>query len=222
MHDAPGQPDAPGELVVQVDGEIVTRRRCVALGLILRDPMRDLGQRLHALDDQPVVRCAFAHRCGRLDASEELRDELLVDELAVLRAGLGPDHEGGAVGARDQRDGRRARDEPHPCIDRPVDDDVVLVVDHPPAGILRGDRQRRRRDGLPGGDDGEDRPPWRVVGRGRVRAEGGVGDDVLLRVPADADRVEVEAHRVLLTVAGSPWLPFPVRRCGGAAPARRR
>jgi hypothetical protein len=47
-----------------------------------------------------------ALRC--LDAAEELRDVLLVQELAVLAARLRPDDEGRAVGTAEQGNRRRS------------------------------------------------------------------------------------------------------------------
>ena len=54
VHDAAGQPDRAGELVIDVDREVVTRGGRVADGLVLGDPVRELRVRV-GVDLEAVV-----------------------------------------------------------------------------------------------------------------------------------------------------------------------
>ena len=102
----PGEPDGAREVVVEVDREVVSRRLRVPDRLVLRDRVGDLGDGLF-LGLEAVVGRALADALRRLDTPEELRDVLLVHELAVLGPSLRPEDEGRAVGAAEERDRRR-------------------------------------------------------------------------------------------------------------------
>ena len=145
----PREPDGARELVVQVDREVVARRGRVPDGLILGDRVRDLGEG-RALGCEAMVGSAFADALGRLHASEELGHVLLVHELAVLRSCLRPDDDRRPVRAPEDRDRRRPGADSHPGLERPVEEQVLLVVDDVWAHVLRGHALGRTTRRLPG------------------------------------------------------------------------
>ena len=172
---------------------IVSRSRRVAGGLILRDEVRDLGDRV-AVRLESVVGRSLADSVACLHAAEELRHVLLVHELAALIPRLRLDDERRPVRAREQGDRCRTRYDLHAGLERPVEQHVLLVVHHEAANIAGRDRLGRRRDRAPYRNDREDRPSGDVVRRLRVRLHRRVGDLVRVFVPGASDRSHVEGQ----------------------------
>ena len=85
MHDSAREPDLPCELVVEVNREVVSRGSGVPDRLVVGDGVRHLRERRFAGDLEAVVGCPLTDAFLGRDSAEELRDVLLVHELAVAR-----------------------------------------------------------------------------------------------------------------------------------------
>jgi hypothetical protein len=139
VDDPPRQSDGAREVVVEVDREVVSRGFRVPDRLVVCDRIRDLCGGLF-LRVEPVVGRALADALRRLHAPEELGDVLLVEKLPVLVPCLGPDDDRRSVGAAEEARPASLVSAPASRGERPVHDDVLLVVHDLRANVVRGDR----------------------------------------------------------------------------------
>ena len=119
VHDPTRKADLLRERVIEVDREVVARGRRIPDRLIVRNAVRDFGERV-AIHLEAVVRRPLADAALGRHPAEELRHVVLVHELAVLAARVRLDDERRPVRAREERDRRCTGDERHPDSDGPV------------------------------------------------------------------------------------------------------